>query len=217
MSSFVLKIIAVITMFVDHIGYVIYGHFSCLNYIGRIAFPIFAFQLSEGYIHTKNLKNYFIRLLSFAVISQIPFMLFLSIFNKNFVLNIFFTLFLGLAAISLYDKMKYKIVGLAFVAFIAYIAEMIHVDYGYWGVLVIFFFYFFRENKVLMAVSFIILVIAKYIPIVSTPQMLSLLFTVLPIIPILLYNQKQGKKTKYFLYIFYPSHLLLFYFLNFIL
>ena len=55
MSSFVLKIIAVITMFIDHLGYTIFGKFSYLNYIGRISFPIFAFQISEGYIHTKNI------------------------------------------------------------------------------------------------------------------------------------------------------------------
>lgn len=59
MSSFVLKIIAVITMFIDHLGYTLFGKFSYLNYIGRISFPIFAFQISEGYIHTKSLKNIF--------------------------------------------------------------------------------------------------------------------------------------------------------------
>ena len=60
MTSFVLKIIALITMFIDHLGYAIYGKFSYLNYIGRIAFPIFAFQISEGFVHTKNIKKYFI-------------------------------------------------------------------------------------------------------------------------------------------------------------
>ena len=96
MSSFVLKIIAVITMFIDHLGYTIFGKFSYLNYIGRISFPVFAFQISEGYIHTKNLKKYFLRLFLFAVISQIPFMLFHSIISDTFYLNIFFTLLLGL-------------------------------------------------------------------------------------------------------------------------
>ena len=47
-------------MFIDHLGYAIYGKFSYLNYIGRIAFPIFAFQISEGFVHTKNIKKYFI-------------------------------------------------------------------------------------------------------------------------------------------------------------
>ena len=47
MTSFVLKIIALITMFIDHLGYAIYGRFSYLNYIGRIAFPIFAFKYQK--------------------------------------------------------------------------------------------------------------------------------------------------------------------------
>ena len=92
MSSFVLKIIAIITMFIDHLGYAIFGKFSCFNYIGRLSFPIFAFQISEGYIHTKNLKKYFLRLFLFALVSQIPFMLFHSIISRDFSLNIFFTL-----------------------------------------------------------------------------------------------------------------------------
>ena len=61
MSSFVLKMIAIITMFIDHIGYAIFGELSFFNYIGRIAFPIFAFQISEGYLHSKNLKKYYLQ------------------------------------------------------------------------------------------------------------------------------------------------------------
>jgi len=106
MSAFVLKIIAMITMTCDHVSYLIFGGFSFLNYIGRIAFPIFAYQISEGYIHTSNLRKYFLRLLVFALISQIPFSLFLSMYSDNFYLNIFFTLLLGLLAITVYDKLN---------------------------------------------------------------------------------------------------------------
>ena len=91
MTSFVLKLIALVTMFCDHFGDAFVGHYSFFNIIGRIAFPIFAFQISEGYIHTKNLKKYIIRLLGFAIISQIPFHLFLKDFLPSSVgnLNIF--------------------------------------------------------------------------------------------------------------------------------
>ena len=92
MSAFVLKIIAAFFMICDHSSYVIFGHSSFLNYIGRFAFPIFAYQISEGYVYTHNLKKYFLRLFVFALVSQIPFMLFLSIFYNGFKLNIFFTL-----------------------------------------------------------------------------------------------------------------------------
>ena len=85
MSAFVLKIIAIITMFIDHIGYIFSnGKISYFNYIGRLAFPIFAFQISEGYLHTKNLKKYFLRLFLFALISQIPFMLYEKIITDKF-------------------------------------------------------------------------------------------------------------------------------------
>ena len=80
MTSFVLKIIALITMFCDHFGDAFIGHTSALNVIGRIAFPIFAFQISEGYIHTKNIKKYIARLLIFAIISQI--LIFAKIYSK---------------------------------------------------------------------------------------------------------------------------------------
>lgn len=100
-SSFALKIIAVICMLCDHLGDAIIKPFSFFNVIGRIAFPIFAFQITEGYIHTKDLKKYFKRLIIFAILSQIPFMLFLSTFTSPFTLNIFFTL-LTRASFNLY-------------------------------------------------------------------------------------------------------------------
>ena len=69
MSSFVIKLIAVITMFMDHFADVVVGHNSWLNYFGRIAFPLFCFQFVIGYKNTSNKKKFFIRLLLFALIS----------------------------------------------------------------------------------------------------------------------------------------------------
>ena len=92
MTSFSLKIIAIITMFIDHLGNSYFKYTTWMNVIGRIAFPIFAFLISEGYAHTKNLKKYFFRLFLFALISQIPFMLFFSTYKDGFAFNIFFTL-----------------------------------------------------------------------------------------------------------------------------
>ena len=81
-------------MFIDHYHFVIGGSLI-LNIIGRLAFPIFAFSLNEGYFHTSNLKKYLIRLFIFAIIIQIPAIL----FKLNYPVNIFFTLFFGLLAI----------------------------------------------------------------------------------------------------------------------
>lgn len=216
MSSFVLKIIAIITMFIDHIGYAIFGHFSYFNYIGRIAFPIFAFQISEGYIHTRNLKKYAFRLFVFALISQIPFMLFHSLLSPDFYLNIFFTLLLGIACIYLYDKSKYKFLAIIVSILIGLIAELTHCDYGFYGVAIILLFYIFKNSNIKSSIAFILATTIRYIiPVLKygfyDQYLYLLLATLIPVIFITLYNGKKGKDTKYLLYLFYPIHLLLIY------
>lgn len=208
-------------MLFDHTGDSIVGYFSFLNLIGRISFPIFAFQAVIGYINTKNLKKHMIKLLIFACISQIPFMLFLSTYSTNvFYFNIFFTFLLGLAALYIFDKCNNKILGFILVLIISIFCEFIKVDYGMFGILLMFLFYFFKDNKIKMSISYILLCIFKYsFDIFNTPTLLThylfcMLFTALPIIFILLYNKKQGPKLKYFFYIFYPLHLLILYILN---
>ena len=236
MTSFVLKIIALISMFFDHFGDAFIRHFSFFNLIGRIAFPIFAFQISEGYIHTKSIKKYVMRLFIFAIISQLPFNLFLQKFlpTSTSKLNIFFTLLLGLICMIIYDFfinfkgkiMEHKlfnieirsIIGIIASFITAYIGEILHVDYGFWGVIVIFSFYLFKNNKLAMIISYIGLCITRYGIFIILKgfyinYIYSCIFTILPILFIAFYNGKQSYKIKYLLYLFYPIHLLIFYFL----
>lgn len=207
-------------MLSDHIGDTIYGKFSLFNLIGRISFPIFAFQSVQGYIYTKNFKKHMLKLFIFACISQIPFMLFLSTFSTGFYLNIFFTFFLGLLSLFMYDKCKNKLIGFLLVIFTSIIAEIIHVDYGAFGILLIFVFYFFKDKKLQMIISAILLCFAKYVPnIVKIPSLYShylscALFTCVSLIFICFYNKKQGPKAKYFFYIFYPLHLVILYLIH---
>lgn len=215
MTSFILKIIAVITMLCDHLGYVIFGQFSFMNYIGRLSFPIFAFLITEGYKHTKDLKKYFARLLIFAIISQIPYMLFINTFSNSFSLNILFTLSLGLLGITIYDKIKYKSLGLILIVIFAFIAQLLHFDYGLFGISIIFIFYIFKENKLLMNLFFCIAVFINYFSL-RIEYIFIILFCSLSLIPINLYNEKKGKNIKYFLYVFYPLHLIALYLLTFI-
>lgn len=233
MSAFILKIIALITMTLDHTSYLLFGGFSFLNYIGRIAFPIFAFQISEGYIHTNNLKKYALRLFIFALISQAPFLLFRSIFTTGFALNIFVTLLLGLLSIIIYDKLNkidtqnpyihylLNLIGLLSVIAIAIIADIIHTDYGAFGIAIIFIFFLFKDKKSFMNIGFILATTIYYLKnIIYSPvsniYLVLLIFTLMPLLFINLYNNQKGKSTKYFLYIFYPVHLLLIYALSFL-
>lgn len=217
MSSFILKIIAAITMFCDHLGYAIYGQFSAFNYIGRIAFPIFAFQISEGYHYTKNKKNYLMRLLMFALISQVPFMLFSSLFKEGFSLNIFFTLLIGLVAIIGFEQCKdKKWLGIVLVLCLALSADTLHTDYGSWGVIMIFLFHFFREKVLYRNLAFIALILFKYVPLFVLyqffpPYLFLAIGTLLSLVFIHLYHGKKGRDTKYALYVFYPIHLTLLY------
>ena len=68
-SAFALKCIAVVSMFIDHLGYTQFPGVLWLRCIGRLAFPIFAFQIAEGARRTENLGKYLARLAVFAVIA----------------------------------------------------------------------------------------------------------------------------------------------------
>jgi len=144
-------------------------------------------------------------------------MLFLSTFSDEFVLNIFFTFFLGLLALYLYDKTPHKVLGFLLVLWLSGMGALIHVDYSAFGILLIFCFYFFKDKKWQMIVAITLLCFGRYIPqILATPLLswhyLSCGFcTSLSLIFILFYNQKEGPKTKYFFYLFYPLHLFLLY------
>ena len=76
MSSFTLKILAIIFMTIDHIGFILFPKIDILRVIGRIAFPIFAFQVGISFENTKNKEKYILRMLIFTIISQIPFHIF---------------------------------------------------------------------------------------------------------------------------------------------
>lgn len=226
MNSFVLKIIACITMFIDHIGYVVFEEPSYFNYIGRLAFPIFAFQISEGFTHTKDLKKYLIRLLIFALVSQIPFMLFTPIISDEFSLNVIFTLLYGLISIIAYNHNK--LLGVIVALLLGSIAEITHCDYGLYGVAITFLFYAFRNYKSLLASGFLIATIINYayriliyweygievFEYAFNHYLPYAICTMLSILIILLYNKKKGPNTRYLLYLFYPLHLLIVYGLN---
>ena len=113
LTSFTLKLIGIVSMLLDHIGKVFLPDQIWLQCLGRLAFPIFAFGVAEGYLHTRNVKKYAIRLTIFAIISQAPYALFrIAAGNDPTNLNILFTLLLGLIAIYVYDKLPIKGLGL---------------------------------------------------------------------------------------------------------
>lgn len=206
-TLFTLKIIAIITMFLDHY-YRIIGGPEWLSVLGRLAFPIFAFSISEGYSHTKNVNKYLMRLLNFAIIIQLP--NFLGF--QEYPLNIFFTLALGLFCLEILDNNKINIVvRYIVVLYLCFLAEKTGLDYGAYGVILIILFNKLRNNKLYIFIAFLALnlVILK-IGNLSEIQ----IYSIFSLIPIFLYNGKKGYGMKYFFYLFYPLHFIFLYFLN---
>ena len=181
-----------------------------MRLIGRIGFPIFCFLLVEGFLHTKNVTKYALRLLAFALISEIPFDLAFN--GKPFYWgyqNVFFTLFIGLLVMiayraieELHIKKFIKIILdiLALAAGIV-ISMLLKTDYGTTygiGVICIMALYIFRKNKVHQITAGCITFIWE----------ITALFA---FIPIGLYNGRRGLRMKYFFYAFYPLHLFILY------
>lgn len=228
-SSTALKIIAVTTMFIDHIGAVLIeggilgegmtlslsdiASFSSrsvwwqtdliLRLVGRIAFPIFAFLLVEGFLHTRNVKKYGIRLLIFGFLSEIPFDL--AVFHIPFYFgyqNVFFTLFFALLALwglRRWEDKKSLWKQIAAVGLCCLGAAALKSDYGAFGVIFVVLLYMTRENPRIQTISGSLAISWE-------------LTAFLAFIPIRLYNGTKGKGSlKYIFYAFYPLHLLFLY------
>ena len=226
-NSNTLKILAMAFMLLDHMwGTIVPGN-EWMTCVGRIAFPIFAFMISEGYIHTSDFKKYAKRLFFFGLISEIPFDLmatgsFFFVFHQN----VMFTLLLGLLSIREIDKFKKDIslkqgaLCLLKVALYLLIGTFGFVDYGAMGILVIIAFYIFRDVKfgrIFQLASLILMFIVLFegyqmvIPIAGREFLFPRQgFGVLAMIPICLYNGKKGatgKLLKHAFYWFYPVHM----------
>ncbi len=213
-----LKLIAIVTMLIDHIGAAICGRYlliagfgnialydtyRTMRMIGRVAFPIFCFLLVEGFQKTGNAKKYATRLGVFAVISEIPFDLaFKSSMIEFSYQNVYFTLFIGLLTMigvdricrTCFQKEMQIVLSVAIVCAGAGLAELLRTDYGATGVFCIMLLYVFRKKRLHQIVAGCIAFAGK-----STAP--------LAFIPIAFYNGKRGLSLKYVFYAFYPVHL----------
>lgn len=229
LSSAALHIIAMTIMLMDHLWATLLPGQNWLTCVGRIAFPIFAFMTVEGYFHTHDVKRYMLRLLVFALISELPFNLMYSgTLIYPYHQNVLWTLLLGLFGIWLMERakgkvMRYVLTAVAVVLVSVCLATLGMVDYFAPGVLTVFAFYFFRGKKwwcilgqiVAMYWINIELLGGQYYPISLFGIDFELCeqgLALLALIPIWLYHGRQGHHSKAFkwtCYAFYPVHMLL--------
>ena len=235
-SAAVLKWTAVLTMLIDHVGASLLwgvhnarhgwgdgvfseGFYSATRVVGRLAFPVFCFLLVEGLFHTRSRWKYLLRLGLFALLSELPFdrALFGSWLDMKAGQNVFFTLFLGLAACAAWEWLTEGnnpacnplrgIAAMLAAAAAVYLAILLNTDYGGLGVALILVMYLLRDKpyaRDLLCFGVLYLMVrlqhSHWIELLAAFSF-----------PLLhCYNGQRGRQNKYFFYIFYPAHLLLF-------
>lgn len=223
LSGAALKGIALLTMLIDHFAAVFYAGslyagrrifsysvYLTLRILGRLAFPIYAFLLVEGCRHTRSAPKYLLRLLLFGLVSELPFDFALRRAWVDWSYqNVYFTLFLGLAAILLWDLVTKRspgtcglprlLLALGCLAAMAYAAKLARTDYGLWGVLTIEAFYLFGHSE-WQRDLFSGCALLGSSPLEAFGFADYVLFH--------FYNGRRGRQPKYLFYVFYPLHLI---------
>lgn len=228
MNGNTLKMIALITMLIDHVGAaileegVIKGYNAgtlpisyetalwwwnvdrILRLIGRVSFPIYCFLLVEGFVHTRSVKKYAVRLGIFALIAEVPFDL--AFYHSFWYVehqNVFFTLLLGLAAMEAIRYFEARLgqrwQGLVIAFLCCVMGDLLNTDYGAFGVFFIIVLYMFRNCGWLRTILGCVLIAWE----TTAP---------LAFVPIGMYNGERGKlRMKYIFYWIYPVHLVVLY------
>lgn len=220
LNSFTLKIIAMITMVLDHV-YTYIGQSGIdvpiwFGYLGKVAAPIFFYLIVEGFFHTKSKVKYLSRLASFGVV-MIGIDKIIGIHN-----NIFLSLTLSVIMLMVIDYAKKSkksyIYILATLAVVAIGAAYMFTEASMFGLGMTLIFYLFRDKKIIMAIVYCLFSLMPVFTCIGIPDAYQQLFLfdyqwmmvfALPLI--LMYNGKLGLEntiTKWMFYIFYPAHLI---------
>ncbi len=215
-----LKVIACVTMLIDHIGAVLMPWSVALRMIGRIAFPIYCFLLAEGAHYTKNPRNYVTRLGVGVLLSELPFDLALSGGVDWTYQSVMVTLLLGVLALLCMRKTENAVLKVLIVIPFAVAAELLMTDYGAAGVLLVAVFGLTRGRPWWQRLLGVLVVLyitpsaAIYIWGIRLPMEL---LGALALIPIACYSGRKlshSKAVQWAFYLFYPVHLTILYLLK---
>ena len=231
LTAAVLHIIAMTLMLMDHLWATLLPAREWLTCAGRVAFPIFAFMAVEGYFHTRSFKKYILRMLLFAVLSEIPFdLMYGGTWFYPVHQNVLWTFLLGLLGVWLMEQVRkkgktwmYLLVCVLVVPAGLVLGTLCMVDYYGAGVLTVFVFYFLHGRKwwcFLGQLAALYWLNVELLGGLMYPvQLFGMEFelcqqglALLALIPIWLYRGRQGYRSKpfqYLCYAFYPVHMLL--------
>ena len=208
-----LKLIACVSMFLDHIGAMVFPDQIWLRIIGRLAFPIYCFLLVEGIHRTKDMKQYQSRLILAAVLAELPFDLAISGRIDLKSSSVMVTLLLGFWAVQAIQS-RDSLWKRALILPLYLAAEFLRADYAGTGILLILLFEVTRTGSKWMQVLGMVLLNWMGSPAYGLPMQL---YAVLALVPICLYNGRKlthSKWVQWGFYLFYPVHLMLLYFVK---
>jgi hypothetical protein len=141
--------LAMLTMLIDHIGLVFFPDDPGWRIVGRLAFPIYAYALYMGYVHTRNMRSYMLRLLGIALISQVPYMLAFDVYRPNVV----WTLLTSLLALAAASRLKHWAAVAGLYILTAMVMELSLMDYGAYGLLLVLI-YRYTSSYIMIAAHF---------------------------------------------------------------
>ena len=223
-SALTLKLLAMTFMLLDHLWATVWS-VPWFALVGRLAFPIFAFQIAEGFFLTSDRRRYILRLLVFALISEIPFNLILA--DSAFYplhQNVMFSFLIALLLMQWMERERGNPLGFAGVSAVCVLLATVlglatFVDYYHYGVLMVLLFYWTRGMRFawlvqLLGMLYINDAMAGLVyPVTLFGQTVEIgqqMIAVLALVPIWLYNGEKGyssKAVQLACYWFYPVHL----------
>src|SRR6476646_2510350 len=199
LNNFHIKLLAAIFMVIDHVGVVFFPNVLAFRTVGRLSFPLFAWLLTQGEQHTRNIERYLLRLVLLGIVSQPLYMVALS----GTAFNILFTLALGVAMLRLgrhFPEQRYWIWAASMIA-----AELLKFEYGAYGIAIIGLLSQFRSSDrwwgIWLGLHLFLAIDSSGFGLFQLPA------AVTPLL-LLIANQQKGPTMRWF-YTFYPAHLLL--------
>jgi hypothetical protein len=241
MTSFALKLIAALTMLIDHTGLILFPKLIVFRIIGRLAFPIYAYCIAEGFRCTRNRFRYFLRIFLLGLLCQIVY----CVVTHDMYIGILLVFSMSIIIMALVDSVIVSVNGnksplaslterlfhckltdkqdktisiilcCTAVAAAFILCLFVQVDYGFFGIMLPVFTSIFKDRKKRL-VMFSACLIALCIDLTDTLLVQYWSLAAIPLIA--LYNGEKGKHSlKYFFYVFYPLHLVVLYGIQFLI
>ena len=214
-----IELVAVVSMIIDHVGFVFFPEMIIFQIIGRLSFPLYAYLIALGYSRTKNSIIYFFRVLVLAIVSQ----WFFNYLISPIKLNVCFTLSFSIISLIVFELNKInKALKMFLYILILFLSLLLGCEYGSYGILLVLLFHLYIRNqhdktyKIYAITSIILLIIVSmFVFSFSIIHLYSILS-----LPIILLTPKNIQKIKvnsikHINYLVYPLHLLIMFLIRF--